>query len=183
VANDHTERKLKIQENERYTRSGLIDSGTATIVGAVIGGLVGIGGSLGAITLQQWRKRNEERENAKKYLIAELEQNREYQAFSDVIRLEDSAYKRFRQAGFYDELSADLQSQLRHLYTLIHEKSEMVDHYNSIALAAIAQNATPSFGSIETTRQGIRNNIAESQTGINDLINQILPQLKALLDY
>jgi hypothetical protein len=163
-------------------RIALSDSSTATIIGAVVGAVIGIAGSLGTVTFQQWRSRKHARDYARRDLIAELEQNRQYQIYSKYVRLQDISYKRFKQAGFYSELNNDLQKQLRELYTVIHEKNDLISHYNRIVLLTLSQSdiSRPLVGA-ETSRKAILMNLETSDTQINDLINKILPQLKALI--
>jgi gas vesicle protein len=161
----------------------------ATIIGAVVGAIIGVCGSLAALLLMHSRERRELKDRSMDDLIAELEQNKRYQVTSHYVDLEDDSYKRFRERGFFYTLSTDLQSTLQELYASIHEKNGLIAYYNSVGVAGLsAQTPTlgPNFQSIWDRAEAKRltdilNIIKPIDEKIASLIDEILPKLRILL--
>jgi hypothetical protein len=158
------------------------------LTAAVIGGIIGIGGSVFSFFLTERSRRNELKDRSRKDLIAELEQNKQYQSVSHYIDLEDAAYKRFTERGFFHQLSLDLQRKLQELYALIHEKNGLISYYNSTGLAVLSARQrtvmeASFFLSPERAEakalQEILAIIRTREERISGLIDEILPKLKS----
>jgi hypothetical protein len=166
------------------------ESGTTTILATLAGGLIAIAGSVVLFFLGESSKHKELEDRSKKDLIAELEQNRRYQSTSHFIDLEDSAYRRFRERGFFWQLSNSLQKDLQELYASIHEKNGLVAYYNNVGVAALSaqpQIVKPYAFFLESgmpqakALHDIMTIIKPQEEKITRLIDEILPQLGNLL--
>jgi hypothetical protein len=160
----------------------------AAIIGAVIGGLIALCGSIVPIFISERRKHAELEDRSKKDLIAELEQNKRHQATNHFIDLEDSAYKRLRERGFFYKLSTDLQKDLQELYAFIHEKNGLSVYGNSVGIAKLIAQPTlsPEYlstwdGAQAIALRHIAGIIKSKDDNIMSLIDQILPKLRKLL--
>ena len=160
---------------------------TAAVIGAVIGGVIGICGSLVSFFVSERRKQAELENRSNKDLIAELEQNKRYQATGPFIDLEDGAYKRLRERGFFYDLSIDLQNDLQELYASIHEKNDLIAYYNRAGAASMAAESLITHRATEYDAmharmlRGIMDVIQPKEQKIVSLIDKVLPQLRNLL--
>lgn len=100
-------------------------------------------------------------------LITELEQNKRHQDRSTFVSLEDGAYKRFRSLGFLSEQDRILQDKLKLLYSLIHEKNELIDYYR-LALAGTGQIVSVTGG--------------ETPVPITNVISAVRHEIDTLMD-
>jgi hypothetical protein len=161
----------------------------ATIIGALIAGIIGLCVGLATFLVSHRTEQRGLKDSSMKDLIAELEQNKRYQGTSHYIDLEDSAYKRLRERGFFYSFPTDLQSMLQELYACIHEKNGLIAYYNSVGVAGLsAQTPTlsPNFQSMWDRAQSkaltdILNIIKPIDEKIASLIDEILPKLRILL--
>jgi hypothetical protein len=163
----------------------------AAVVGAIIGGLFAIAGSLGYFLASERHEHTELLDCSKKDLVAELEQNKQYLTKNHFIDLEDGAYHRFGERGFFYGLTTDLQDDLRELYASIHEKNGLIAYYNNVGVAGVtaqaqAQTLNPDFLSTPDSAHArylldILNLIKTKDEQITSLIDKILPQLRNLI--
>jgi gas vesicle protein len=145
----------------------------ATIVGAVVGAIIGICGSLATFLVSHRTEQRELRDCSMKDLIAELEQNKTYQTTSAHIDLEHSAYERLRERGFFYTFPTELHGKLQELYASIHEKNGLIAYYNSVGVPGSSATAEE-LTDISDVIEGKGKRIAL-------LIDEILPKLRILL--
>lgn len=167
----------------------IMSESSATIIGAVVGAVIGICGSLATFLVSHRTEQGELRDCSMRDLIAELEQNKRYQVTSHYIDLEDNAYKRVRERGFFHTFPTDLQSTLQELYACIHEKNGLIAYYNSVGVAGLSAQ-TPTLSEqflserdrvqVKALRD-ILDMIKPMGDKIASLIDEILPKLRILL--
>ncbi len=160
----------------------------AAIAGAVVGGIIAICGSVVFYFVTHRAEYRELKDRSLKDLIAELKQNKRYQLRNHYIDLEDSAYKRLREGGFFHTFSNDLQSDLQELYAFIHEKNGLIAYYNSVGAIGLAEsknlsaNFLPPWNAAQSKALGdILGIIKSKEEKIASLIDKILPALRNLL--
>ncbi len=148
------------------------------LIAAVIAGIVAVAIFVAGQTYVPWVERTRQKKQSLSDLISEIQQNKQHMQVSTYITLEDESFKRFRQTGFLGEQTVETQNDLRGLYSRIHEKNELVQHYFMFLTGPkegrlVITGGDGNMKPLEEVIAGIR---AEAER----LIDSLLPKLIAL---
>lgn len=148
----------------------------AAVVGAVVGGMLAIGGTFLSQLFAESRGGRALIARSWNDLMAEINQNSAHQIASTYVSLEDEAFKRFRENALLTTIADEsLPNALKGLYSRIHEKNELITMWKGNLPTGKDLFITDANGQNPIEIKVV---IADLTRKIRDLITSIQPDLE-----